>query len=173
MSKLSAFLSFLCALSQKTEHLPLIAPAKWGAVPAKCSGPLKKVPPEYVVIIHTAGSYCHTQTECSRILRDIQALHMNDNNWCNIAYNFLIGEDGNVYQAVGWLGEGEHTFGYNDLSLGIAFIGDFTKREPNAAAWNALKNLLSFAVKNGYLASNYLLLAHGDVSNTLSPGKYI
>ncbi|KAH1179608.1 hypothetical protein KIL84_005658 [Mauremys mutica] len=89
------------------------------------------------------------------------------------ALSFLIGEDGKVYEGRGWNTEGAHTYGYNDISLGIAFIGDFTGRSPNAAAWIALKHLLHFAVENGYLSSDYLLMAHGDVSNTISPGQPI
>jgi N-acetylmuramoyl-L-alanine amidase len=36
----------------------------------------------------------------------------------DIGYNFLIGEDGNVYEGRGWDEVGDHTFGYNFASLG-------------------------------------------------------
>lgn len=49
----------------------------------------------------------------------------------------------------------------------------FAERSPNEAAWKTLKNLLTYAVQSGYLASDYLLMAHSDVSNTISPGKLI
>lgn len=41
-------------------------------------------------------------------------------------FSFLVGEDGFVYEGVGGLTQGSHTRGYNDLSLGITFIGTFT-----------------------------------------------
>ncbi|KAJ7307282.1 hypothetical protein JRQ81_009286 [Phrynocephalus forsythii] len=85
-------------------------------------------------------------------------------------FNFLIGEDGYVYEGRGWRSEGAHTYGYNDLSLGFAFIGTFTERPPNEAAWKALKCLLDFGVKIGYLASDYLIVAHSDISDLTSPG---
>ena len=36
-----------------------------------------------------------------------------------------MGQDGGVYEGVGWNIEGSHTYGYNDIALGIAFIGNF------------------------------------------------
>lgn len=46
-----------------------------------------------------------------------------------LSSSFLIGEDGRVYEGRGWRTEGAHTYGYNDLALGIAFIGDFTGKK--------------------------------------------
>lgn len=39
--------------------------------------------------------------------------------------SFLVGQDGGVYEGVGWNIEGSHTYGYNDIALGIAFMGNF------------------------------------------------
>lgn len=39
--------------------------------------------------------------------------------------SFLVGQDGGVYEGVGWTIQGSHTYGYNDIALGIAFIGNF------------------------------------------------
>lgn len=39
--------------------------------------------------------------------------------------SFLVGQDGGVYEGVGWHIQGSHTYGYNDIALGIAFIGNF------------------------------------------------
>lgn len=39
--------------------------------------------------------------------------------------SFLVGQDGGVYEGVGWNIQGSHTYGYNDIALGIAFIGNF------------------------------------------------
>ncbi|XP_074837346.1 peptidoglycan recognition protein 1-like [Carettochelys insculpta] len=173
MFSLAGFLCTVCAVTLGRSCFHIVSPGKWGGHPANCSTPLKSVQTGYVVILHTAGSPCKTQAECTQQLVNIQHYHMNGKGWCNIAYNFLIGEDGNVYEGRGWNTEGAHTYGYNDISLGIAFIGDFTGRSPDAAAWRALKQLLHFAVREGYLSSDYLLVAHGDVSNTISPGQPI
>lgn len=39
--------------------------------------------------------------------------------------SFLVGQDGEVYEGVGWNIEGSHTYGYNDIAFGIAFMGNF------------------------------------------------
>lgn len=40
-------------------------------------------------------------------------------------YNFIIGNDGRVYEGRGWNKIGAHTFSYNSCSLGLAFIGKY------------------------------------------------
>ncbi|XP_053224710.1 peptidoglycan recognition protein 3-like [Podarcis raffonei] len=173
MASQEIILLFLCALSQASGCFKLITPSKWGAKPANCSEPLKDLPPEYVIIIHTAQNPCKTRAECSREVRNAQDYHLGLKGWCDVAYNFLIGEDGLVYEGRGWRNVGSHTYGYNDLSLGIAFIGTFVERSPNQAAWKALKCLLDFSVKVGYLSPDYLVVAHSDISNLVSPGEPI
>lgn len=41
------------------------------------------------------------------------------------SFSFIIGGDGNVYQGAGWHRQGAHTRGYDNVSMGIAFIGNF------------------------------------------------
>ena len=54
----------------------------------------------------------------------------------DIAYNFLIGDDGNIYEGVSWTKQGHHvkSSGWNADSLGVAFIGNFKSVVPNANA---------------------------------------
>lgn len=40
--------------------------------------------------------------------------------------SFLVGQDGAVYEGVGWNVQGSQTPGYNDIALGISFMGTFT-----------------------------------------------
>lgn len=53
---------------------------------------------------------------------------MNNNGWDDIGYNFIIGEDGNVYEGRGWKYLGTHAPAYNGQSIGICVIGDFTSK---------------------------------------------
>jgi hypothetical protein len=46
-----------------------------------------------------------------------------DRNFSDIAYNFLVGGDGKIYEGRGWDAEGAFARGFNKKSLGIAFIG--------------------------------------------------
>ena len=66
--------------------------------------------------------------------------------WSDIGYNFLVGDDGNVYEGRGWDLQGAHVFGHNSRSIGISFIGNFQQRLPSTAARNATKQLIRCGV---------------------------
>jgi N-acetylmuramoyl-L-alanine amidase len=51
---------------------------------------------------------------------------MDTNGWIDIGYNFLVGEDGNIYEGRGWNNVGAHATNWNSKSIGICVIGDFT-----------------------------------------------
>lgn len=44
----------------------------------------------------------------------MQTYHMESKNWDDIAYNFIVGGDGAVYEGRGWEKQGAHTKG-NEL----------------------------------------------------------
>ncbi|XP_027727224.1 peptidoglycan recognition protein 3-like [Vombatus ursinus] len=163
-----------CLASQKNrvskKECPDIIPrSSWGARETYCAKLLG--PAKYVIIIHTAGHSCNVTEECKITVQNIQSYHIDRMKFCDIGYNFLVGEDGRVYEGVGWDTEGAHTYSYNDIGLGIAFIGLFTGTSPNAAALKVAQDLIQCAVDKGYLIPDYLLVGHSDVVNTLSPGQ--
>ncbi|XP_012514073.1 PREDICTED: peptidoglycan recognition protein 3 isoform X2 [Propithecus coquereli] len=147
----------------------IIPRSAWEARETHC--PEMNLPAKYVVIIHTAEASCNVSTDCQTIVRNIQSFHMDTWGFCDIGYHFLVGQDGGVYEGVGWHFQGSHTYGYNDIALGIAFMGYFVEKPPNAAALEAAQDLIQCAVVEGYLTPNYLLVGHSDVSNILSPGQ--
>lgn len=57
---------------------------------------------------------------------DLKDFHMDVREWDDIAYSFLVGEDGLVYEGRGWDTVGSHAPWYNFRSLGtlleITFI---------------------------------------------------
>ena len=54
----------------------------------------------------------------------------------DIAYSFLVGEDGRIYEGRGWNKVGAHSYRYNSRSYGISFIGNYNFTLPNNAALN-------------------------------------
>ena len=92
------------------------------------STPEKISTPVPFTVIHHGGSndYCTTQTQCAAIVRAYQNYHIDSNGWNDIGYNFVVGEDGNVYEGRGWEAVGAHAPTYNTKSIGICIIGDFT-----------------------------------------------
>lgn len=130
------------------------------------------ISPTPYVVVHHGGikHYCFNQNECSEIVRSYQNLHMDERGWVDIGYNFVIGEDGNVYEGRGWNFIGAHAPGYNTQSIGISIIGDFTKRLPNKAALTALNSLIKCGVTIGKIQRDYKLIGHRQARDTECPG---
>ncbi|CAH0555775.1 unnamed protein product [Brassicogethes aeneus] len=128
------------------------------------------IPVKNIVVHHTVTPNCHNKLECSQTLQNIQNFHMEDLEFHDIGYNFLIGGDGRVYEGTGWHKVGAHTIGYNSKSLGIAFIGNFSDKLPNSKQMKAFKNFLAYGVKTGEIDKDYKLFGARQVSATQSPG---
>ena len=59
-------------------------------------------------------------------MRQIQRMHQNNNGWNDIGYSFVIGGDGNIYVGRGFNVVGAHAPKYNNKSVGICMLGDWT-----------------------------------------------
>ncbi|CAD6211811.1 GSCOCT00003844001.2-RA-CDS [Cotesia congregata] len=150
----------------------IISRQEWGArLPKLLPVNLTVNPPALVVVHHSSGGTgCNTQAICQAKVRNFQNFHMDVKEWDDIGYNFLIGEDGNVYEGRGSGIKGAHFPAYNARSLGICFIGTFDKKIPAPAALKTAKAFLSHAVTLGKLQSNYALIGHRQGRATTCPG---
>ncbi|XP_052786041.1 peptidoglycan recognition protein 1-like [Mya arenaria] len=165
-----------CSFSTSTSsaQLPgcphIISRAGWGArAPTHPHTHLTHTP-KYMFIHHGASGFCHTKAECTHMVQSYQNYHMDGHGWSDIGYSFVVGEDGNVYEARGWDSVGAHTLNYNSVGLAICVIGDFTHRVPNDAALNAVKQLIQCGLDNHKLTSTYTLRGHRDMGQTACPG---
>ncbi|KAG7211022.1 hypothetical protein KM043_016383 [Ampulex compressa] len=150
----------------------IVSRKEWGARRPEPLTQLKVSPAPYVVIHHGGIKvYCKDQASCSAIARSYQDLHMDVNHWYDIGYNFLVGEDGNVYEGRGWDYVGAHAPNYNSQSIGICFMGDFSDFLPNDAALEALNSLIACGVSLGKINTEYKLLGHRQARKTLCPGE--
>jgi len=105
----------------------IISREEWKARERRDFEILAVTPTPYVVIHHGGTrNYCHDQNSCSAIVRSYQNMHMDNNGWWDIGYNFLVGEDGNAYEGRGWNYVGAHAPGYNTQSIGICLPGHFS-----------------------------------------------
>ncbi|XP_065363719.1 peptidoglycan-recognition protein SA [Calliphora vicina] len=156
-------------LAKKSDCPRIKLKRQWGGQLSKIVD-YRPIPIKYVVIHHTVTPECTTFLKCSEILQNMQHYHINDLEYNDIGYNFLIGGDGVVYEGTGWRVAGSHTYGYNANGTGIAFIGNFSEKLPKQMALTAAQKLLECGVKNGELDANYELFAASQVSSTKSPG---
>ncbi|XP_066121420.1 peptidoglycan recognition protein 1 [Saccopteryx bilineata] len=152
---------------------PIVPRKEWRALPSRCIQELK-LPVRYVVVSHTAGSSCDTPALCRQQAQNVQHYHAQTLDFCDVGYNFLIGEDGLVYEGRGWNTKGDHAgVTWNPISIGITFMGNYMERSPPPRAIRAAKSLLACGVARGALLSNYEVKGHRDVQQTLSPGDQL
>ncbi|XP_053330050.1 uncharacterized protein LOC128503881 [Spea bombifrons] len=168
MILLVALLSVFCAI---THGCPtIVSKSDWGGRRGTCTARLS-TPVKYVIIHHTAGASCSSRPACIGQAKAEQNNNMNSSGWCDVGDNFLVGEDGAVYEGRGWNTRGDHAIDYNSVSIGISVMGTFTERAPNDNALNATKNLISCGVSKGFIRRDYILMGRRNVYKTEGPGN--
>lgn len=130
-------------------------------------------PVKLVIISHTATQSALTQAENVHLVRLVQTFHIESKKWYDIGYNFLVGCDGIVYEGRGWGAVGAHTFGYNNVAIGISFVGCFMNVLPNEAALYQAKALIEHGVAIGEIDKDYVLVGHCQCCPTESPGMML
>lgn len=92
--------------------------------------------------------------------------------WDDTGYSFVVGEDGRAYEARGYDRVGAHTLGWNNVSISIAVMGNFTEDLPNGPALEAINNVIDCGIQIGKIMPDYKLYGHCDARPMFeSPGK--
>lgn len=91
--------------------------------------------------------------------------------YIDVGYHFMVGGDGAIYEGRGWDVIGAHTRGYNDKSISVAFVGNYTLDDPNDKQLEAAKKLLDFGVKRNKLTRDYKLYGQCQLQPKESPGE--
>ncbi len=104
--------------------------------------------PEHMVIHHSATL---TQANSLYVIRNIYLMHTQTNGWNDIGYNYLIDNEGVIYEGRDGQGyfetdytKGAHFCGKNSNTLGICLMGTFTTDTPSYEARQSLVHLLSW-----------------------------
>ncbi|XP_076750760.1 peptidoglycan-recognition protein LC [Xylocopa sonorina] len=154
----------------KIKNVRFVERDEWGAQPPAAPLTKMKLPVPYVIISHTVTDFCTTQSECTFRVRMAQTFHIESRKWSDIAYNFLVGGDGLIYVGRSWNYMGAHSFGFNNRSIGISFIGTFNTVVPPKRQLQAAQRIIELGVEGSKIAKDYKLLGHRQISPTLSPG---
>nr|BBK26507.1 peptidoglycan recognition protein 8 [Nephotettix cincticeps] len=84
-----------------TIKMNVIRREEWGALPGKGLEPMD-LPIKHVLFsAENEFQYCLDEQECTHSVRSIQK-HYLDKGLEDIPYNFIVGNDGNVYEGRGW-----------------------------------------------------------------------
>lgn len=140
------------------------------------------------IVHHTAGS--NTNTNYVQVVRDIYLLHTEVNGWDDIGYNFVIAQDGTLFEGRD-PGEsrsefeirGAHFCGKNTGTFGVALLGNYETAQLTEATRERLVNLLSFSLSELEIhplsSSTHrgvdldAISGHRDGCATLCPGRNV
>lgn len=146
--------------SQYIEMPPVISRNSWGALPPNHNAPNEtdfynqdnpngwrvydgELDESYqTVIIHHSAFYEDNDLDT---LLEVQNVHRNDRGWADIAYHYLIGQNGLIYEGRDIQVRGTHVEGYNSGSLGICLLGNFVVQAPTTAQLLRTLELINWA----------------------------
>jgi peptidoglycan hydrolase-like protein with peptidoglycan-binding domain len=116
----------------------------WGAEPPK-TAPTRLDPKSIntTYVHHGASPVTHGIAAGEQAVRSYQSFHMHTNGWNDIAYNWLVDQDGVIYEGRGWLIQSAATLNNNSTSQALCWIGN--DEIPSDAALNSINQLISEA----------------------------
>ncbi len=150
----------------------------------KLTWPLEYPEKMQKIIIHHTGTVKDLDNPVKAI-RDIYYYHTIGKGWGDIGYNYIIDQNGNVYEGR-YGGEGvvgAHAGPGNKGSIGIAVLGNYNDDKLNKNVLSALELLISEKTKlhgldpmgESYFRGDKLpnIIGHNSVMSTSCPGKNI
>lgn len=142
---------------------------------------------EHLVVHHSAGS--NSNPNYTQVVRDIYLYHTEVNGWSDIGYNYLIAQDGSVYNGrdPGSLEQdnvlGAHFCGANSMTMGVCLLGNYETANITPSARLNLQNLLAWKLEkedlSPYATNQHSLglleaiIGHRDGCATLCPGANV
>ena len=113
---------------------------------------------KHIVLHHRAG------------VGDVESIHYGhlNNGWAGIGYHFYIRKDGKIYRGRPIEKIGAHTEGYNGVSVGVCFEGNYENENMTDAQIKSGKKLVGY-LKNLY--PDAVVGYHKDFAATACPGK--
>lgn len=129
------------------------------------------LPVSYVLIGHSATTYCDERFSCIQAVLDIQSDHLR-RGWDDIGPNYLVSGDGLVFEGRGANVHGAMVRWWNAKSITVMFLGNYAQNATRPEQFEHVSVLLNELVNKRVLSNNYVLMGHCQVSPyIISPGK--
>ncbi|WP_436739916.1 peptidoglycan-binding protein [Streptomyces sp. BBFR102] len=81
------------------------------------------------------------------LAREVERLHMNGNGWAGVGYNFIVDQNGAVYEGRGWGLQGAHCPGHNVSGFGVLVAVGKGGAKASAKALSAARALYDEACR--------------------------
>ncbi len=102
--------------------------------------------PTHLIVHHSAGN--NQSSNFGMVVQSIWDLHVNNNGWDDIGYNWLIDPNGILYEGRPDGYQGAHFSCINENTVGICVIGNYTHVPPSSQAMQTLTQLLAHEATN-------------------------
>ncbi len=142
----------------------IISRAEWGANPAYLDWEPECARPKAFVVHHTVTA--NDDADPAATVRAIYYYHAVVRGWGDIGYNFLVDRFGNLYEGRYGMAQcepqgetviGAHAYRFNKGTIGVAFLGTFSRETPTPQALEAATQLIAWK------ASQYGIDPQGEV----------
>ncbi|XP_054260257.1 peptidoglycan-recognition protein LF-like [Macrosteles quadrilineatus] len=147
-------------------HIPLVSRYSWRAKDPSHQENMPPGPLIYVRFTYT-GTEMTLWPDCIAELRILQHDQMKYLGYPDIAYNFMIGADGTVYEGRGWNVEPTRPPGFEPLKgkcLDIGYIGEFKDQPIPWLMVNAGVDLIKYGVKGRLIHPLYQTIQYNEDS---------
>ena len=157
----------------------VISREEWGARPTACSATEDNW--YRMAIHHTAGSQTSGGSVAAAV-RAVQAYHQDSGTWCDIAYQFLVGHDGSLYEGRQLHLRSGATGGNNAGNMAVSFVGCYHPNGCPAGSHSVTGAMMDGALRLIQTAARLhdisldasSILGHRDYGNaTACPGDFV
>jgi hypothetical protein len=157
-------------------NLNIVSRIQWGADESKALWLPSYCQTQRFIVHHTDNA--NTSSDYPSVVRAIFNYHAVTLDWSDIGYNYLIDQNGVIYEGrMGGEGAtGAHAYLHNCASIGIGMIGTFTDTLPSAPAVESLLNLIAEKAALAGIPSltwEGNLFGHRDFNSTSCPGNIL
>ncbi|MEN9361198.1 MAG: hypothetical protein RL095_2733 [Verrucomicrobiota bacterium] len=122
-----------------------------------------------ITVHHTSeGTALKGMTDLE-FIRAVEQYHRDNKKWACIAYHYVIGRDGTIYEGRPVRFQGAHAHSHNPNNVGIAVMGDFNKALPNPKQLQALERLIG-GLRSKYSLPARMVYGHRHLCQTECPG---
>lgn len=109
------------------------------------------------------------QSEGPWVPKNVEAIHLG-NGWSGTGYNFMVGQDGKIYEGRGWSYVGAHCPGMNTKGIGV-YVAIGGNQQPSEAAKRSVRWLYDEA--NRKTGRTLYKSWHGNHYATACPGPHL
>lgn len=96
------------------------------------------------VVIHHSAYYA--RDDLSTLL-EVERQHRLERGWADIAYHFLVGMSGTIYEGRDIYVRGTHVENFNTGSLGVCLLGNFQEQYPTSEQLVSTQQLVNWAAQ--------------------------